>query len=170
MAAGCNIGAHDIIFDPYCQRKNKIFNALPRFLIFWALLAPAHAQIYKWVDEKGITHYGEHPPQGTKARELEQRLANPAPAPGNTAQPSWQEKELEFRARRITAEQAEAKQKQQETANRQACNQARDRLAQLKMARGTYRLDEKGERVYQSDEEQRALIAQHERLLSERCR
>ncbi|MBE0626719.1 MAG: DUF4124 domain-containing protein [Burkholderiales bacterium] len=170
MAAGCNIGAHDIIFDPYCQRKNKIFNTLPRFLIFWALLAPAYAQVYKWVDEKGMIHYGEHPPQGTKSRELEQRLANPAPGPGSAAQPSWQEKELEFRARRIEAEQAEARQQQQESADRQACEQARDRLALLKLARRTYRLDEKGERVYQSDEERLALIAQQERLLAQRCR
>ena len=27
-------------------------------------LAPAQAQIYKWVDEKGRTHYEERPPEG----------------------------------------------------------------------------------------------------------
>ena len=82
MAAGCNIGAHDIIFAPYCQRKNKIFNTLLKLCLLWAWLACAHAQVYKWVDEKGTTHYGERPPQGRKAQEVEQRLANPAPAPG----------------------------------------------------------------------------------------
>ncbi len=172
MAAGCNIGAHDIIFAPRCQRKNKIFNTLLRFCILWTLLGPASAQVYKWVDEKGITHYGERAPQGRKAQEVEQRLANPVPVPvpGKAAQPSWQDKELEFRGRRVEAEQAEAKQKQQEAANRQACNQARDRLAQAKAARRWYRLDEKGERVYQSDEEQRASIAQLEQLIAQRCR
>jgi hypothetical protein len=142
----------------------------------WALLTPASAQIYKWVDEKGTTHYGERPPQGRAAREIEQRLANPAPAPEKAvqaekaAQPNWQDKELEFRGRRIEAEQADAAQKQKEAANRQACNQARDRLAQIRMARRTYRLDENGERVYQSEEEQKALIAQQEQLVSEHCR
>jgi hypothetical protein len=143
---------------------------LPKFLILWALLTPAHAQIYKWVDEKGTTHYGEHPPRGTKARELEPRMASPGPAPASSAQPNWQEKELEFRARRIAAEQAETKQNQNEKANRLACNQARDGLTRLKMARRTYHLNEKGERVYQSEEEHGALISQQEHLVAERCR
>ena len=136
----------------------------------WVLLGPASAQVYKWVDDKGVTHYGERAPQGKKAQAVESRLANPAPAPGTAVQPNWQEKELEFRGRRVEAEQAEAKQKRQEDANRQACNQARDRLAQAKSARRMYRLDEKGQRVYQGDDEHREAIAQMERLISERCR
>ena len=137
--------------------------------MLWALLLPAAAQVYKWTDEKGVTHYGERPPQGKNAEKVEQRLANPGPVPGKAAQPSWQDKELEFRGRRVEAEQTEAKQKQQEDANRQACNQARDRLAQAKSARRWYRLDEKGERVYQGDEEQKASIAQLEQLIAQRC-
>jgi len=170
MAAGCNIGAHDIIFAPLCQRKNKIFNTLLRFCLLWTLLGPASAQVFKWVDEKGVTHYGERAPQGRKAQEVEQRLANPGPAPGKAAQPSWQDKELEFRSRRVQAEQAEAKREKQEAANHQACNQARDRLAQAKSARRMYRLDEKGQRVYQGEEEHRAAIAQLEGLIAQRCR
>ena len=170
MAAGCNIGAHDIIFDPQCQRKNKIFNTLLRFCLFWALLAPAGAQVYKWVDEKGVTHYGERPPAGKTAREVEQRLANPAPAPGKAEQPDWQAKELEFRSRRVEAGQTEARQKQQEAAERRQCNQARDRLAQMKAARQMYRLNDKGEREYQGEEENRAAIAELERSIAQRCR
>ena len=170
MAAGCNIGAHDIIFAPYCQRKNKIFNTLLKLCLLWAWLACAHAQVYKWVDEKGTTHYGERPPQGRKAQEVVQRLANPAPAPGKASRPDWKEKDLEFRGRRIEAEQAEAKQKQQEAANLQACNQARDHLTQMKTARRLYRLNEKGERVYESDEERQASVAQLEAAVAQRCR
>jgi len=138
--------------------------------MLWALLVPASAQVYKWVDEKGVTHYGERPPQGKKAQEVERRLANPGPAPGKAAQPGWKEQDLEFRRRRIETEQTEAKQKQQEAANRRACNQARDQLAQTGSARRLYRLDEKGERVFQSDDERNASIARLEQLVSERCR
>lgn len=136
----------------------------------WALLVPAHAQVYKWVDEKGTTHYGERPPEGKKAREIEQRLANPGPVPGKAAPPNWKDKDLEFRSRRIEAEQAETKRKRQETKNRQACNLARDHLAQMKSARRLYHLNEKGERVYQSNEEHQASIAQLEQLVEQRCR
>jgi hypothetical protein len=170
MAAGCNIGAHDIIFTPYCQRKNKIFNTLLKIWILWALAFAASAQVYKWVDEKGTTHYGERPPQSKNAREVEQRLANPGPAPGTMVQPSWKDKDLEFRSRRIETEQAEDQQTQREAKDRQACNQARDSLAQMKSARRLYRLDDKGERVYQSDEQRQASVAQLEGLVAQRCR
>jgi hypothetical protein len=170
MAAGCNIGAHDIIFTPYCQRKNKIFNTLLKVLALWALLIPASAQVYKWVDENGRTHYGERPPQNAKAREVEQRLASPGPAAGTANPSNWKEKDLEFRGRRIQAEQAETKQKQQEAAEIQACNQARDSLSRMKSARRMYRLDEKGGRVYRDNEESQATIAQMEQRIGQYCR
>ncbi len=128
------------------------------------------AQVYKWVDEKGVTHYGARPPQGKKAQEVEQRLANPAPASGTAAQPGWKEQDLEFRRRRIEAEQTEAKDKQREDSQQQACNRARDQLAQMKSARRLYRLNDKGERVFQSDEERNASTARLEQQVSERCR
>jgi hypothetical protein len=170
MAAGCNIGAHDIIFDPYCQRKNKIFNTLLKICALWALLAPASAQIFKWVDEKGVTHYGERAPRGSQAKEVGQHLANPAPAPGKRLQPNWKDKELEFRSRRIEAGQAEAEQKKKRAENLSACNQGRDRLARMKAASGLYRLNEKGERVYQSETENKAAIADLERQIVQHCR
>ena len=142
---------------------------MPTFWVLWALVIPASAQVYKWVDEKGTTHYGERPPQGTKAQEVEQHLANPGPAPGKADQPNWKEKNLEFRSRRIQTEQAEGKRKQQEDAQRQACNQARDQLGQMKLARRLYHLDEKGERVFQTDDERSASIARQEQLVSQRC-
>ncbi len=135
-----------------------------------ALAVPAMAQVYKWVDEKGVTHYGASPPQGKKAQEVEQRLANPAGAPGTAAQPGWKEQDLEFRKRRIESEQTEAKEKQRETSQREACKQARDRLALYKSARGSFHLDEKGERVWRSDAEHNASIARLEQQISERCR
>jgi hypothetical protein len=138
--------------------------------MLWALLGPAFAQVYKWVDEKGVTHYGERPPLGRKADAVEQRLANPAPAPEKALQPDWKEKEIEFRKRRIASEQSEAKDRQKEMSQRQACNQARDQLAQFKSARRLYRLDEKGERVFQSDDERNAAVARLDQLVAERCR
>jgi len=143
---------------------------LLKICLLWALLLPAAAQVYKWVDEKGVTHYGERAPQGKKAQEVEQRLANPAPAPGKTATPNWKEQELEFRRRRIESEQTEARDKQREISQNQACNQARDQLAQMKAAHRLYRLDEKGERVFQSDEQRNASVARQERLVAARCR
>ena len=46
-----------------------ILNALRLAVLAGTLLGPATAasQVYKWVDERGVTHYGEKPP--TSARE-----------------------------------------------------------------------------------------------------
>src|SRR5258708_36784377 len=68
------------------KRNSKLFRALPHFLIFLALAAPALAQGYKSVDERGVTHYGERPPQGRKASEVPDRLASPPPAGPTTSQ------------------------------------------------------------------------------------
>jgi len=38
----------------------------------------AAAQVYKWVDERGVTHYGQRPPSARSATQLR---STPAPAP-----------------------------------------------------------------------------------------
>jgi hypothetical protein len=42
-----------------------VFSNLLRCLLLGALTMPllAHAQIYKWIDQKGVTSYGEKPPR-----------------------------------------------------------------------------------------------------------
>jgi len=145
---------------------------LLKVFVLWAALTPASAQVYKWADEAGKTHYGERPPAGRKAQEVGQRLANPAPPPdkGAPSSPDWKEKELEFRQRRIEAEQAKAKSEKQEASKRQACNRARDQLAQMKSARRIYRLNDKGERVYETTEGQQTAIAHMEEQIQQHCR
>ena len=69
-------------------------------IIRWALISAlalpllAHAQIYKWVDEKGVTSYGNKPPPNvaglTTLTDGESRLsvipsARPQPAPAARA-------------------------------------------------------------------------------------
>ena len=49
-----------------------------------AVAVPAFAQVYKWVDERGVTHYGERPPQGRKSTEVPHKLGTPA-APASAA-------------------------------------------------------------------------------------
>src|SRR5215470_8947134 len=61
------------------KRNSKLFRALVRFSIAAAIASPAFAQVFKWVDERGVTHYGERPPQGAKAREVQDKLASPPP-------------------------------------------------------------------------------------------
>ena len=48
---------------------------------------PATAQtVYKWVDEKGLTHYGEQPPAGVNAEKVgSYRRTSPSPGSGSAS-------------------------------------------------------------------------------------
>jgi hypothetical protein len=113
-----------------------------------ATATPALAQVYKWVDERGVTHYGERPPQDRKASEVPNKLGSPAPE-GATAQP----KDQGPREGQLRAEKAEDRQKQEATRRQEQCNQQRDLLARLKQGSGN------------SD-----AIARQEKLVAEQCR
>ena len=60
-------------------------------------VATLAAPIYKWVDEKGVTHYSEKPPPKQKVQEIQVQPAPPAAGAesGKSAAKSWQEQELE---------------------------------------------------------------------------
>jgi len=69
------------------KRKFRLFRALLHFLILATATASALAQVYKWVDERGVTHYGERPPQGGKASEVPDRLGSPGGTSARKTEP-----------------------------------------------------------------------------------
>jgi hypothetical protein len=146
-----------------------LFRALLHFFALIAIAAPVLGQVYKWVDEKGVTHYGERPPQGSKASEVPNRLASPDPGASNRSE-DWQQKDREFRQRKIESETVETQQQQEIARRQEQCNQQRDLLARLKQNQRIYTLGEKGDRVYMNDDDRDAAIARQEKLVSERCR
>ncbi len=151
------------------KRNSKLFRALVHFFALMAIAASASAQVYKWVDEKGVTHYGERPPQGKKASEVPNKLGTPGPGAASPAE-DWQQKDRAFRQRKIQADTADEKQKQDAARRQEQCNQQRDLLARLKQSGRSYTLNEKGERVYMNDAERDAAIARQEKLTAEQCR
>ena len=148
------------------KENSNLFRALPHFVALLLSAGAAFGQVYRWVDEKGVTHYGAQPPQGAKAREVEDKLANPSTAAPPT--PDWQEKDREFRQRQIQSGEAQAKKEQDAERRHAMCNDQRDLLTRLQQSR-TYRLNEKGERVFQEDNERDAAIARQEKIVAQYC-
>lgn len=108
-------------------------------------------QIYKWVDDKGVTQYTTTPPPSGKAQAIKTAPAQGSPG---TAARSWQEQEIEFRARQV--EQAEVQHKQERAQKdaarrRTECALAQRDLRNLHEQRPVYRVNEKGERQYLDD-------------------
>jgi len=148
------------------KENSKLFRALPHFVALCLCTAPAFGQIYRWVDEKGVTHYGAEPPRGANAREIEDKLATP-PGPGVRSE-DWQRRDREFRQRQIQAGEAQAKEKEDAARRREMCNEQRDLLARLKQSR-TYTLNDKGERVFEDETQRQETIARQEKIVAQLC-
>ena len=98
-------------------------------LLVW--VTPATAQtVYKWVDESGLTHYGEQPPAGVKAEKVGS-YRRTSPSPGSSASPSntdsvaapAQPEQAASPKPQLTPEQAKRKQER--------CAEEKQRLASL---------------------------------------
>lgn len=141
-------------------------NAALHLVILMHLPISAEAQIYKWVNRNGKVQYGDMPPSDR------QSPAQLAIKPGQVTElksPSdWEEKDREFRKRRIER-QMKAEKEQPAISAQQLCLNARYKLQMLD---GTvlYRIDDKGERVYMEDAERSAIEKKAQQDISMYCR
>jgi len=126
-------------------------------------LAVGAQQMYKWVDEKGVTHYTDAPPpEGTpKSQKIDVR---PTPPSGPASAPvDPRQKELDTRGDRLKKEQDARKATSDEerlAAQKQSrCLEAQRQLQILQMQRPIFQTNEKGERVYLDDKDRPAEIA-----------
>ena len=132
------------------------------------LATGASAQIYKWVDEKGRTHYEERPPEG---QEKDAKKMT-APTPSTDAKPAtpqdWKQKEIEFKQRQQLRDQADAAEQKKRDQRDKACASAREDLAYNEQ-RGRFYTEDKGEKRFRTDEEQAAAVAALRRKVQELC-
>lgn len=139
---------------------------------------PASAQMYKWVDANGKVQYSDKPPpSNVKTEKL--RAASPAPSAPAASEAKGQEpkdaakdgapkdaakagpktvaeQEQAFRKRKTDEAKAREKQTQEETIARdraENCKRAKAALASLELGGRQTRIDEKGERVFLTEQE-----------------
>ena len=133
----------------------------------------ADAQVFKWVDEKGRTHYGEKPPEGVKSSEV----ARPVPPsdPSKAAAPEdWRKKVQDAKRDKVQREQAEESAARRDANDRaqaeRRCRNARIALDRLDNVHNLYKYNDKGERVYLTDAEREPEKARARREEQEHCR
>ncbi len=133
----------------------------------------AGAQVYKWVDANGVTHYGERPPEKSKSKEV--RLREATPRSSNEAAGSsgyaatLKDRELEFRKRQTLRERDETRLAEEKVQRDQDCRVARAEMADLRATRRLYELNERGERVFMSDAQRDVEVARREAEYNRRC-
>lgn len=105
------------------------------FFICWLGLVislPVQAEIYRWTDANGQTHFGEKPPRGQGADVVEQQPLNTMqPPPEVPSLINWREREQQVQQERRAQRLRQEKQQQAQEKQQQRCQQARDSLREF---------------------------------------
>ena len=141
-------------------------------LVLLPLFAAAEG-MYKWVDEKGVTHYSESPPpddaKGKKATKIDIKPNGPS----GPVKDNWKERVEGAREKQIQSNEEQAKQQKadaQEKARRDmACRQALQQVSTLQQTRPVYTTNDKGERVYMEDTDRAQRIADAQERMRKNC-
>lgn len=131
-------------------------------LVFSAL--SAQAALYKWVDQHGVTRYGDRAPIGAEAEQIRDRPPEEAAAGVATDDPDAEAKE-KIRQDLLERDQARAAQRQ---AN---CEQARAEIKRLSdiPARNVMRTDAEGNITRLSEEQLQAELESLRKVETENC-
>jgi len=126
-----------------------------------AVAAPAQ-QMYKWVDEKGVTHFSADPPPDNakaKAQKYEPKVTPPS---GEVKPPSenpskWSGQEADFRKRQIERGKAEEADAKQAKVRASRCDEAKRKLEWYESGR-IYRDNPDGTRVWMEESQRTAKL------------
>ena len=153
-------------------RMRQVLQNFAACALCMCLAQPAAAQIYKWVDANGVTHYGERPQAGGKSKEVELRGNAPA-QPGSASPPAagsdLKERELDFRKRKVARDEEEARTAQAKAQRDEYCRRERARMADLHDTGRLFMRDAQGERVFLSDAQRDAAVARRDAEFKKQC-
>lgn len=142
-------------------------------LLALALTVPAAglaSDIYKWVDEDGVVHFGDRPAEDTRVEAVQVASERTDPAEVRARVEARRSARAEpagdpAAAQGLTEEEIEA----QERERAEKCTQFKERLQKFLTSRRLYREDENGERVYLDEEETLAARADVQEKVLEYC-
>ncbi|MGP0174352.1 DUF4124 domain-containing protein [Pseudomonas sp. NCHU5208] len=122
------------------------------------------SQVYKWVDDKGVTHFGAQPPQGQEATTI--NTANPPPHSVAPAEPA---PEVDKQQQAID-EKVKDQVAKQEAERKKYCENARTNLAQLENNPRVRIEGDDGELRRIGEDERQESIAELKKSIDENCR
>jgi len=141
------------------------------FLLLVVFPLPGFAQMYKCVDERGVTTYSDKPRPGCKGGEVDIR---PSPPTTGSAIPREGQdlgrQEADFQRRRIERERAEEKAASQRAALERRCSSLHTELQRLATTRRLVTVDAKGERTEVDDATRNARMATLQAEIAKQCR
>ncbi len=135
--------------------------------------AMASADIYRWEDADGVTHYTDTPPEGIVSTlvSIDSRPTDKARISSAQAQAQGKQQAqlLIEQEERAAQEENAAEAAKQAEERAQACTRARQRLETFNNSRRIYRELENGERVWYSEEEIASTRQKAQKAVEEFC-
>lgn len=156
--------------DPHAtgNRSTIMISSTRLFLLLFVLLGPsAQAEIYKWVDADGETHYSERKP----GVEIEVQTITPYTSATNAERETWQEREeASVEQRKAANEQAEKDSiaAADAAAMQRNCEQARIRVASLERPR-VNKVSDDGQRTRMPEEWRQSELAEARAAVKKYC-
>ncbi len=125
---------------------------------------PASADaVYKWVDDKGVTHFSQTPPDARDAQRLDVRTAPASPAEtpkADATKDADAKKDADGKPERTEAQKKERAER---------CKNAQEALAKLQSPEPVTRYGDRGEQYLVADEERPAFIEQVKKVIAQQC-
>jgi len=132
--------------------------------------AEVRAEIYKWVDDKGKTHYGDKPVASSKKMDIKEE---------HSISKNISQSERENRRNKLIEtfdiERKEKKKKQAKERKKKArlnaqCGRSKDRLRRYKRAGSMYDVDKDGKRIYLPDNIRQLEINKLQKQIKKHCK
>ena len=146
--------------------KLSCFSAL--FAVSLLLASTCRAELYRWVDEQGHTHFADRP-EHSQPHEIAVRPAAAAPSDPTQRMDKTRRLLNAFQVERQQEREAEKKRQEETQKRRRNCIRARDNLRQSSEVGNIYRLDDSGNRVYLSEPERAAVIRRYQQAVADWC-
>lgn len=142
--------------------------SVPFFVALVLSSAALAQQMYKWVDEKGVTHFSEAPPPDGKA-EAKKITVKPV-GEEKPRVDDWREREQQSRQLKAKQDVAEEAQRMRDQAGRaQRCRTAQRQVDIYRNSMAVFKLNEKGERVFLEDGQRSAELKRWEEEVRNNC-
>lgn len=130
----------------------------------------SHAEFVKWVDDDGVTHYGEKAPTGTATLEVDTSSVNYSSA--KEANKGLRELNNNFNADKAFQQREQARKNQaahNKKKHEDQCNTLKDNLRKLQTKVPVYMRGENGDKIYLPDQERATEIHEIEAILKRSC-
>ena len=131
---------------------------------------PSIAEMYKWVDENGNTHYSQSPPVSSDVNV--ETIAPLPPVDTSNAQQDLQqtvEKAKSLREERLVAKENKEKEENDKQQLKERCQQLKERLYSLQVRPRANKKDAEGNLVRMTEDERQEDITKTKTEIKEKC-